>query len=388
MVAGSIPARKPLLAALALLFSFWLAACDATGLAGGPSINTRAPVPVALLVPQSAPEGGAISRSLENAARLAMADLEGVQIDLRVYDTGAQPTQAANAAIQAVTDGARIIVGPVFADQAAAVGRAVAPRNINVLSFSNNTAIAGGNVFVLGNTFDNTANRLVRYAVQRGRGDIMVAHAQDASENVGRDAILNAIRANGASAAGVTGFELSQQGVINAIPRISSQIRSSGADALFLTSGTSGAIPFLAELLPENGVDPANVQFIGLQRLDIPDSALTLSGLQGAWFATPDPGLSAQFAARYQGAYGGPPHPIAGLAYDAIAAIGALVSQDLSNALTGPALTQPSGFAGVNGVFRLLPNGTNQRGLAVAQIQNNRVIVIDPAPRSFAGAGL
>jgi ABC-type branched-subunit amino acid transport system substrate-binding protein len=387
MVAGSIPARKPLLAVLALLSSFWLAACDATGM-GGPSINTRAPVPVALLVPQTAPDGAALSRSLENAARLAMADLQGADIDLRVYDTGSQPTQAANAAIQAVQDGARIIIGPVFADQAGAVGRAVAPRGINVLSFSNNTAIAGGNVFVLGNTFDNTANRLVRYAVQRGRGDIMIAHAQDASENVGRDAILNAIRANGASTAGVTGFELSQQGVINAIPRISAQVRSSGADALFLTSGTSGAIPFLAELLPENGVNPQNVQFIGLQRLDIPDSALTLSGLQGAWFATPDPGLSAQFSARYQGAYGSAPHPIGGLAYDAIAAIGALVSQGQSNALTGPALTQPSGFAGVNGVFRLLPNGTNERGLAVAQIQNNRVIVIDPAPRSFAGAGL
>ena len=65
-----------------------------------------------------------------------------------------------------------------------------------------------------------------------------------------------------------------------------------------------------------------------------------------------------------------------------------LVSQGQSNALTGAALTQPSGFAGVNGVFRLLPDGTNQRALAVAQIQNNQVIVIDPAPRSFGGAGL
>jgi hypothetical protein len=94
-------------------------------------------------------------------------------------------------------------------------------------------------------------------------------------------------------------------------------------------------------------VNPATVQFIGLQRLDIPESARTLSGLQGAWFALPDPSLSAQFGARYQAAYGSPPHPIAGLGYDAIAAIGALVSQGQSNALTGQALTQPSGFAGV-----------------------------------------
>jgi predicted small secreted protein len=186
MVAGSLPARKPLLALLALLSSLWLAACETTAGLGGPSINTGAAVPVALLVPQTGPgDAPALSRSLENAARLAMGDLQGARIDLRVYDTGGQPQQSAAAAVQAVQDGAKIIIGPVFAQDAAAAGRAVAPRGINVLSFSNNPAVAGGNVFVLGNTFDNTANRLVRYAVSRGRGDILIAHAQDASEETG-----------------------------------------------------------------------------------------------------------------------------------------------------------------------------------------------------------
>jgi hypothetical protein len=389
MVAGSSLARKPLLALVALASLLWLAACQTNGNLGGPSINTRAAVPVALLVPQSGTgDAPQLSRSLENAARLAMRDLQGAEIDLRVYDTAGQPQQAAAAAVQAVSDGAKIIIGPVFAQDAAAAGRAVAPRGINVLSFSNNTAVAGGNVFVLGNTFDSSADRLVRYAISRGKGDILIAHAQDASEETGRDAIQRAIQSNGASLAGISAFELSQQGVINAVPRISAQVRSSGANAIFLTSGTSGAIPFLAELLPENGVNPAVVQYIGLQRLDIPESARTLSGLQGAWFALPDPGLTAQFGARYQSAYGAAPHPIAGLAYDAIAAIGALVSQGNADALTGQALTQPAGFAGVGGAFRLLPNGTNQRALAVGQIQNNQVIVIDPAPRSFGGAGL
>lgn len=256
-----------------------------------------------------------------------------------------------------------------------------------MLAFSNNTDIAGRNVFVLGSTFENTANRLVRYAVARGRGNIQIVHGSDGAEIAGRDAISRAISSSGARLAAVTSFEQTQQGVINAIPQISAQARSSGANAVFLTSGTSGALPFLAQLLPENGVDPAQAQFIGLQRLDIPASALSISGLQGAWFALPDPALAGQFSSRYQAAYGGAPHPIAGLAYDAIAAIGALVRQGQSDALTTGALTQPSGFAGVNGVFRLLPDGTNQRALAVAQIQNNQVIVIDPAPRSFGGAG-
>jgi hypothetical protein len=114
---------------------------------------------------------------------------------------------------------------------------------------------------------------------------------------------------------------------------------------------------------------------------------LGLPGVQGGWFALPDPNTTAQFNARYNATYGSSPHPIAGLAYDGIAAIGALVKAGKANALTTAALTQGSGFVGVNGIFRLRPDGSNERGMAVAQIRNNQVVVIDPAPRSFGGAG-
>ena len=57
------------------------------------------------------------------------------------------------------------------------------------------------------------------------------------------------------------------------------------------------------------------------------------------------------------------------------------------NALSKEALTQPAGFQGVNGVFRFLPNGSNERGLAVATIQDKQVKVLSPAPQGFEGAG-
>jgi ABC-type branched-subunit amino acid transport system substrate-binding protein len=92
-------------------------------------------------------------------------------------------------AVRAVNDGAQIILGPVFAQEANAAGVAVAPRGVNVLSFSNNTDIAGGNVFVLGPTFQNTANRLAAYAVRQGKRRIMVVHDQNTAGEVGRAAI-------------------------------------------------------------------------------------------------------------------------------------------------------------------------------------------------------
>ncbi|MCG6883874.1 MAG: penicillin-binding protein activator [Silicimonas sp.] len=382
------PFRRKVLAWIAAsLALIGLTACDASLSGGGPLINTGRAVPVALLVPKSSQSAAGLAQSLENAAWLAVNDLGEVEIDLRVYDTGGTEQGAVKAAGQAMSDGAQIFLGPLFAENARAVGQVASGRGINVLSFSNNPSVAGRNVFLLGNTFQSSADRLMRYAVGRGQGSVFVIHADDAAERQGADAIQRAAQRMGGRVAGVASFPLSQQGVINAIPDISRDFRASGAQVVFATSGNSGALPFLAELLPENGITTENAQFIGLQRLDIPSSALSLKGLQGAWFATPSPALVQQFNNRYMAAYGEQPTAVAGLAYDGIAAIGALVARGNSNALTGAALTQGAGFAGVNGPFRFLSDGTNERGLAVAQIQNNQVIVIDPAPRSFGGIG-
>jgi ABC-type branched-subunit amino acid transport system substrate-binding protein len=256
-----------------------------------------------------------------------------------------------------------------------------------VLSFSNNTDIAGGNVFVLGNTFQNTADRLVSYAARRGKGRILIVHEDTPAGDAGRRAIEAAIAGSRATLAGVQSHAFSQAGVMAAIPGIVGAARSGSADAVFLTSDAAGALPFLAQMLPEQGLTPATIQYMGLTRWDIPPATLSLPGVQGGWFALPDPALSQQFQSRYFAAYGTAPNSIAGLAYDGIAAVGALVRGGRADALTSTSLTQSSGFVGVNGVFRLRPDGTTQRGLAVAEIRNNQVVVIDPAPRSFSGTG-
>jgi hypothetical protein len=385
-------ARKSLKAAAIAAAALAVAACQPVGVTGGgtgPSIDTSAPVPVALLVPSGSGSAGddVLARSLENAARLAIADLGNVKVDLRVYSTGGKPAGAQAAAVKAVDEGAKIILGPVFAQNANAAGVAVASRGVNVLSFSNNTDIAGGNVFVLGPTFQNTANRLATFAVGQGKRKIMVVNDRTTAGEVGRAAIERGVANAGGSVVARVGYEFSQNGIVQAAPEIASQVRSSGAEAVFMTADTAGALPLLTQLLRDNRIDPSVAQFIGLTRWDIPTATTALPGVQGGWFAMPDPALYQQFQNRYQAAYGEAPHPIAGLAYDGIAAIGALVKRGNTGALTAQALTQASGFVGVSGIFRLRGDGSNERGLAVAQIRNNQVVIIDAAPRSFGGAG-
>lgn len=359
------------------------------GSPSGPRIDTTKPVPVALLVPRGSGQASdeLLANNLENAARLAMRDLQGAQIDLRVYGTAGNAGTAASQAAQAVNDGAPDHHRPLYAEAANAAGVAVAPRNVNVLAFSNNTTIAGGNVFVLGSTFDNTANRLVSYAAQQGKDRIVVVHAQDVAGQLGRNAIQQAISRSGAALVGTVDYPLSQQGLVAAVPRVKSAVDSSGANAVFMTASPAAGLPLLSQLLPEAGISPATTQYAGLTRWDLPVQTLDLPGLQGGWFTVPDPSRSSAFRSQYQAAYGSAPHPLAGLAFDGIAAIGALVAQGNAGALTGAGLTQGSGFQGASGIFRFRPDGTNQRGLAVATVRDNKAVIIDAAPRGFGGAG-
>ncbi len=384
--------RKPIRKLMLPLFAMMVAACDPSALggltAGGPKIDPNEPIPVALLVPRGgAAADNLLATNLENAARLAIRDLDGVSINLRVYGTAGKAGTAATAASQAVAEGAKIILGPVYGEAANAAGVAVADSGVNVLSFSNNTTIAGGNVFVLGPTFDTAANRLVRYAKRSGKDKIVVLHANDIGGQLGRNAMQRAIAANGATLSGDVEYALSQEAVRAALPRVKATIESTGANALFLTANSATALPLLADLLPSSGVTSASTQYVGLSRWDIPAQTLAIPGIQGGWFALPDPGASAAFAARYNAAYGERPLDIAGLAFDGVAAIGSLVKSKKGNALTGAALTQGAGFRGANGIFRLLKDGTNERGLAVATVRNNQVVLLEAAPQAFGGAG-
>ena len=376
------------LLAVALASLALLSACE-TGAPSGQATGgyNGTPVAVALLVPSGSGVAGddLIATGLENATRMAMADLGNVLVDLRVYSTAANPDIAAEMASKAVDDGAKIILGPFYGAEANKAGAAVAGRGVAVISFSNNPAIAGGNVFILGQTFDSTANRLASFAVTKGLTRIMVVSDQTAAGEVGKAAIQSAVVSAGGSVAAVGSYQFSQNGIVQAVSDIASSAKSSTSQAVFLTADTGGALPLLTQLLMENGVDPVTTQYIGLTRWDIPAANLTQPGVQGGWFALPDPGLALQFQTRYQSAYGAAPHATAGLAYDGMAAIGALVKQNGPDGLGAGSLTQGAGFVGVNGIFRFLPNGTNERALAVAQIVNQQVTVIDPAPRAFGG---
>lgn len=382
--------------ALAGVAALALAACQpvppgtGSGPSRGPVVDPSQPVAVALLVPGGTGDANLewLSRSLSNAARMAAGDAQGAHIDLRVLPVGTDAGTAAARAQEAVGAGAKVVIGPLHAESANAVGAAVAGQGINVLTFSNNPEVAGGNVFLLGNTFDNTAQRLVRFALSQGKRRFIVVSENDLAGQIGARAIKAAIARNrGAVLVGDMPHAVSQAGVAGVVPGIAAAATAGQTDAVFLTANNDAVLPYMSQLLRDAGVNPGNAQLLGLTRWDQPAERLTLPGLQEGWFATPDIGRVRAFEARYRAAFGEAPHPLAGLAYDGVSAVAAGLRAGRRDAVATSGLTQRAGFQGVTGVFRLNRDGSNTRALAVATIRGGQLVVLDPAPQGTSGAG-
>ncbi len=381
-------------AGLLVLFAV-LSGCAASNSGTGDNgiaVDTSQPVKVALLVPYGSGDAGRdqIARSLENAARLAQSDLHDAIIDLTVYPTAGSTDGGAAAASQAIAEGAKIIVGPLFSTETAGAAPVAASSGLDVLSFSNNPGVAGQNVYILGTSFENTADRLVAYGMSHGLRNFGVVYPEGLEGETARDAVAEAVSQRGATLVASQPYSLSVEGIQASAGPVASAMMSGGANAVILTDGPTGGLAFIAEALRGNGLSADSAQFMGLQRWDISAEALAVPSLQGGVFAAPDPGLVAAFNGRYRAAYGESPHELAGLAYDGIAAVGALIAQARAQGgspFSTERLTQPSGFAGVNGAFRFANNGSVQRNLAILEVQGGQAIVAEHAARSFDAVG-
>jgi len=158
------------------------------------------------------------------------------------------------------------------------------------------------------------------------------------------------------------------------------------ADAVFVADAAD-ATPQVVQLLNANGVSPRRLQFIGTGLWDDP-KLFSDPNLNGAWFAAPDITGYPAFTQRYQPRFGRDPVRTASLAYDAVSLVAALVKTQGPNRFSEEVLTNPSGFNGIDGVFRFRSDGTCERGLAVMEMRNGAARVISPAPRGFTSAAL
>jgi len=377
-----------------------------------PPVEAPKPVPpkpgevhrIAILVPLSGPNSP-VGISLANAASLALAETKRTGIRLTSYDTAA--LGAGGAANRAIAEGAQLILGPLLAADVAAARAVAAPRSITMLSFSNDTAVAGSGVYVLGFQPAQSVARVVEFASGRGMKRFAGLIPNGIYGQRAAVAFTRAVSADGGQVVALTNFARDRA----ALPAAARSVTD--YDARLKKAGTAarrpdGTVAPASETLPPVAFEALLVADSGtiagafapqLARFGAPNGSFLMMGtelwktepglkdapgLRGAVFAAvPDQPFQAM-ASRYRARFGGTPSRLSSLSYDAMLLAASGVDSGWAYGGPFPArlLDDPQGFVGIDGIFRFKGN-IAERGLEVQQVGAQGFSTVSPAPKGF-----
>jgi ABC-type branched-subunit amino acid transport system substrate-binding protein len=332
---------------------------------------------VGLILPLSASgNAGVAAQSMKNSAEMALAEFQNPNIQLLIKDDGGSPQGAAQGAQQALEEGAEIILGPLFALSVPSTAQVTRARSVSVIAFSTDSSVAGRGVYLLSFLPESDVNRIVEYSASVGKKSFAALLPDNAYGNVVEAAFKSAVGRRGGR---IVAFE--KYGADRATPARSVAQALGQADALLIADDGDSVVA-TADALTAAGANLRNIQLLGTGLWDNP-RVFASPSLQGGLYAAPDPSGFRAFAGRYRTRYGGEPVRTATLAYDAVALIAALARTQGAQRFSSDALTNPSGFAGIDGLFRFRPDGTNERGLAVMRVGNGGGVPVAGSPKSF-----
>jgi len=338
------------------------------------------PVRVGIILPftsGSAPTR-ALAQSMMKAAELAMFDSGNRNILLMTADEGIGGAGAAAAAQQLLSQGAEIIIGPLFGPSVSAVAPVARDRGIPVLAFSTEKNVAGNGTYLLSFLPQNEVRRVVSYAATQGKHKYALLAPNNAYGDVATEAFTEAVTAAHGTVVDTERFLPSA----SAVTEPSAAVAKSGADAVLIAQGGM-VVRAIGPTLSLDGATKDKMKLLGTG-LWADDAGLSReASLEGSWYAAPAPNADTDFVNKYRTTFGTAPAQLASLAYDAVSLV-ALLSQGAPyHRFTKTALLDPNGFAGVNGIFRFRPDGTSERGLAVLEVTSSGPTVVSPAPTTF-----
>jgi len=372
-----------------------LSACSPSGFGSRPAQNTTSFQPVtgevvgngnvrvAMLLPLSATgNAGQIGLNIKNAATLALREFQGADIQILIKDDRGTADGARAAASEAISQGAELILGPLFAQSVAAAASVAKPAGIPIVAFSTDTSAASRGVYLLSFLPQSDVDRIIQFATARGKRAFAALLPANGYGTVVEAALHKAVGERGGRIIAIERYQLDRVDM-QAKAQAVAQIANNGQiDSIFMPDAGDAA-PFLAQILSAEGIRSDKVAFLGSGQWNSDERVVGESNLNGAWFPAPDNAGFESFSARYRQSFGTAPFRPASLGYDAASLAAGLTSRFGERRFSPETLTNTAGFLGVDGAFRLLSNGTNQRGLAVYQIDRGKAQIVEPAPTSF-----
>lgn len=333
------------------------------------------PIRIGLLAPLSGPYA-AYGQSLTDAAALALFDADVRRpVELLPRDTFASAEGAAAATIDALSNGASVLIGPITPEGGIAAARAAVGGGAPLLLLTGDRSAAEPGVFAAGHAPQAAATRIVDFAHRQGITVIAGVAPDDAA---GR-AALTGMKA----AAGARGIRVAGQAVLPA--RATGDARRATLASALESLGGNGALflPFPAEALPTLNADLQTIVRGAAPLLGSPDwdgaDLAALPAFARSAYAGYDPRITASFRQRFFTAFDKPPARGAALVYDLTATV-ILAAQHASGAGLGSYnLTIPGGFQGVQGPFTLTRDGAAIRQYAIVGVRDGVFGIIEPA---------
>ncbi len=371
-------------------------------------------VRVALLLPLSGPNAP-VGQAMLNAAQLALFSFADDAFELLPQDTKGTPEGALEAVALAIGDGAELILGPLLSECVKAISLHARAAGVPVLGFSSDRTVAGAGTYTMGFLPSAEVHRIIAYAHSKGHqrfaalvpdnsyGSAIVSALESAANKLG--AVVTKVKYYDPRAEDYTpvvrqlaNYQARREALVSQRKKLETRgdeiakrslkrldglqtIGDLSFDALLIPVGGK-KLQEIAALLPFFDIDPAKIKMLGTGQWGGKGLGAE-PALIGGWYAAPPPTARINFIRQYKDLYGKNPHRLATLAYDAsaLAAVLSLVKEGPN--FSKAAITIPSGFAGRDGIFRFLPEGIAERGLAVLQLTPRGSKVIDTAPASF-----
>lgn len=329
---------------------------------------------VALLVPLTG-SNAAVGQSIANAANLAVLDTGGRRIRITTYDTA---TGAAGAAQRAIADGARVILGPLLADDAKLIAPYAQRARVPLISFSNDTSIAGNGTFIMGYTPVQSIDRVVRFARSKGMSKFAGLTPTGVYGERASTAFIRSVESAGGQVVTLQSFDRSRGAISAAVGRMA---KGAGYDAVLIADSGRIAVQAVPLLRKSGG---ASAKVLGTELWNTESAITTMAPLQGAWFASVSDNLYNQLAAKYRARFGSAPYRIASMGYDAVLLV-SRIAQDWRVGSEFPVrrLTEEGGFTGIDGPFRFGRDGVAERSLEVQEVGAGRTTTVSPAPARF-----
>src|SRR6478736_1532044 len=334
-------------------------------------------VKVGLILPLSASgNAGVAAQSMKNAAEMALAEFQNPNVQLLIKDDGGSPQGAQQGAQQALAEGAEIILGPLFAGSVPATAQLTRARGVSVIAFSTDSSIAGRGVYLLSFLPESDVNRIIDYAAGTGKRSFAALLPDNAYGNVVEAAFKQAVARKGGRIVAFEKYGADRSAAARTVAQSLGQ-----ADALLIADDGESVVA-TADALTAAGSNLRNIQLLGTGLWDNP-RVFASPSLQGGLYAAPDPSGYRAFSGRYRTRFGAEPVRTATLAYDAVALVAALARTQGQQRFSAEVLTNPSGFAGIDGLFRFRPDGANERGLAVMRVGSGGGVAVAGSPKSF-----